>query len=104
MSIFHCSCGFAIDDPEAFADHLGWVFDRDDDIGTDGIPHAEIIRNNESSHLCVCGFSATDAVEFNDHLLLVVIPTDGIGIDGNRHVPEDMATPHHWYARRPAND
>jgi hypothetical protein len=39
MSRYHCTCGFAIDDPEALADHLGWVFDRDDDIGTDGTRH-----------------------------------------------------------------
>jgi hypothetical protein len=31
MSLFHCSCGHATDDPEDYADHLGWVFDPDDD-------------------------------------------------------------------------
>jgi hypothetical protein len=101
MSQFHCSCGFAIDDAEGFADHLGWVFDRDDDIGTDGSRHAEIGQANQSGHLCACGFGAGDPAEFNDHLLLVVIPADGIGIDGDRHVPVDLATPHDWYARRP---
>jgi hypothetical protein len=104
MSAFHCSCGFAIDDTEAFADHFGWVFDRDDDIGTDGNSHAEISHGNLPGHLCACGFTAADAAEFNDHLLLVVIPADGIGLDGDTHVPVGLSTPHHWYARRPTND
>jgi hypothetical protein len=103
MSFFHCSCGFAIDDAEAFADHLGWVFDRDDDIGIDGDPHAEINPSGLSAHLCACGFSVADPGEFNDHLLFVVIPVDGIGIDGNRHVLVDPATPRRWYARRPTD-
>jgi hypothetical protein len=101
MSVFHCSCGFAIDDCEAFADHLGWVFDRDDDIGIDGKPHAEVIHDDLPAHLCGCGFVAIDAAEFNDHLLLVTIPSDGIGIDGDRHVPVDTGTPLNWYARYP---
>jgi hypothetical protein len=100
MSRFHCSCGFAIDDTEQFADHLGWVFDRDDDIGTDGKPHAEIARKGPSGHLCSCGYSCPDPQEFNDHLLLVVITPDAIGLDGDRHVPLDTATPHSWYVRR----
>jgi len=104
MSQFHCSCGFAIDDAEGLADHFGWVFDRDDDIGADGGRHAEISHASPPAHLCACGFTAVDAAEFNDHLLLVVIPSDGIGIDGNRHVPVDLGTPSHWYARSPNND
>jgi hypothetical protein len=104
MSGYHCSCGFAIDDPDALADHLGWVFDRDDDIGTDGSPHAEISHPALPSHLCACGYTTTDAAELNDHLLLAVIPADGIGIDGNRHVLVDLATPRYWYAMRPADD
>jgi hypothetical protein len=104
MSAFHCSCGFAIDDAEAFADHLGWVFDRDDDIGIDGHSHTEIKSPKASGHLCACGISADDAHEFNDHLLFVVIPLDGIGIDGNRHVPVDTATPHSWYSKHLPND
>lgn len=103
MSAFHCSCGFAIDDAESFADHFGWVFDRDDDIGIDGNRHVEIGFANSSGHHCTCGFASTDAIEFNDHLLLMVIPIDGIGIDGGRHVPVDMASPHNWYAWRPTN-
>lgn len=104
MSAFHCSCGFAIDDAEAFADHLGWVFDRDDDIGIDGIRHAEVSHNNPPAHLCACGFTAANPVDFNDHLLIVVIPTDGIGLDGKKHVPVETATPGRWYANQPAED
>jgi hypothetical protein len=100
MSIFHCLCGFAIDAPEGIADHLGWVFDRDDDIGTDGNPHAEIINDNPPGHLCLCGFKATDPGEFNDHLLIVVITEDAIGIDGGKHTLVDSATPFRWYVRR----
>ena len=36
MSVFHCSCGFAIDDPDEYGDHIRLAFARDDDIGTDG--------------------------------------------------------------------
>ena len=104
MSALHCSCGFASDHAEAFADHLGLVFDRDDDIGADGSPHSEISHAGLPVHLCACGFSAASATEFNDHLLIVVIPADGIGIDGDRHVPVDLATPRQLYARRPASD
>jgi hypothetical protein len=99
MNIFRCSCGFVIDEAEGFADHLGWVFDRDDDIGTDGNSHAEISHANPPAHLCVCGFANASTVDFNDHLLLVVIPPDGMGIDGDRHVLVDLATPHQWYVR-----
>jgi hypothetical protein len=100
MSRFHCSCGFAVDDAESFADHLGWVFDPNDDIGTDGNAHAEISSSQPSGHLCVCGFAAPDTAEFNDHLLVVVIPSDAIGFDGDRHTPVDTATPIKCYVRR----
>jgi len=99
MSNFHCSCGFAADSPELFADHLGWVFDRDDDIGNDGKPHAEIIPGSTSAHLCACGFTATEAAEFNDHLLIMVMPMNAIGIDGKRHVPLDITAPDRWYVQ-----
>jgi len=104
VSNYHCACGYAIDDPEALADHLGWVFDRDDDIGTDGRPHAEISQPGRAGHLCICGYTTTDPTDFNDHLLIMVIPPDGIGIDGDRHVLVDPATPRHWYAMRPADE
>jgi len=104
MSQFHCSCGFAIDDPESFADHLVWVFDRNDDIGTDGHPHAEITHPNSSTHQCHCGYATTDPVDLNDHLLLVVIPPDNMGLDGARHVPIDPTTPSRWYVSRPADN
>jgi len=100
MSNFHCLCGFATDETESFADHLGWVFDPNDDIGNDGRPHAEISHGKTPGHLCACGFTAADAAEFNDHLLIVVIPSDSIGIDGERHAPLDTATPALWYVKR----
>ena len=100
MSKFHCACGFATDGTELFADHLGWVFDPDDDIGNDGRVHAEISHDGALTHLCACGFTAVEAAEFNDHLLIVVIPPDSIGIDGQRHAPLDTATPARWYVKR----
>jgi hypothetical protein len=100
MSRFHCSCGFATDGTEFFADHLAWVFDPDDDIGNDGRSHAEVSHDSAPAHSCACGFTAADAAEFNDHLLIVVIPPDAIGLDGDRHVPLDTATPAHWYVKR----
>jgi hypothetical protein len=101
MSLFHCACGHATDDPENFADHLGWVFDRDDDIGADGHTHAEITHPGPPAHQCACGHATSDPAEFNDHLLLMVIPPDGIGTDGARHIPVNPATPSHWYAHQP---
>jgi transposase InsO family protein len=35
VSRYHCSCGFAIDDPDEFGDHYRLAFAPDDDIGTD---------------------------------------------------------------------
>ena len=104
MSRFHCSCGFAIDDAQSFGDHLGLVFDRDDDMGTDGSPHAEIIHESPPGYLCACGFTSADTADFNDHLLIVVIPADDIGIDGDKHIPVDTSTPHNWYVRRAADE
>jgi hypothetical protein len=100
MSRFHCSCGFAVDEAESFGDHLGWVFDRYDDIGTDGNNHAEISDSNISGHACACGFVCPDAHEFNDHLLIMVITSDAVGLDGDRHVPVDTATSLSWYVIR----
>jgi hypothetical protein len=97
VSAFHCSCSFATDEAESFGDHLGLVFDRDDDIGTDGNRHAEIFHEGLPGHLCVCGYASADPQEFNDHLLVIVLTADGIGIDGERHVPVDTATPHRWH-------
>jgi hypothetical protein len=104
MSRFHCSCGFAIDDAESFGDHLGLVFDRYDDLGTDGSKHAELVHAGAPGYLCACGFATADRADFNDHLLIVVIPPDAIGIDGDKHIPVDTATPLHLYARRPTDE
>jgi hypothetical protein len=87
LSLFHCACGHATDDPESFADHLGWVFDRDDDIGTDGYPHAEVTHPGPPAHLCACGYTTNDAADFNDHLLCatrrtVVSPVQRVGMRG----------------------
>jgi hypothetical protein len=82
---------------------MGWVFDRDDDIGNDGSAHAEVTSGEISGHLCACGFATADTAEFNDHLLIVVIPPDAIGIDGDRHAPTETATPIKCYVRRIAD-
>jgi hypothetical protein len=100
MSRFHCACGFAADDTESFADHLGLVFDPNHDIGNDGRTHAEIGSDGAARHLCACGFAAADAAEFNDHLLIVVMPPDAIGLDGERHAPVETATPVLFYVKR----
>lgn len=99
MSRFHCSCGFAIDRAEEFGDHLHQVFDRDDDIGTDGQVHRELADTAPASHACACGFAASDLADFDDHLLLAFITHDGVGTDGERHVPEDPSSPDRWYVR-----
>jgi hypothetical protein len=102
VSALHCSCGYATDTANDFGDHLGFVFDPDDDIGTDGTAHAEIAHGGPPRHLCACGYGTQDTQDFNDHLLLAVLPPDAIGLDGARHVPVSTATPHHWYAHYPA--
>jgi hypothetical protein len=104
VSAFHCSCGFAADTPDDFADHLSWIFAPDDDQGTDVTRHAEIAGTTTRRHLCDCGYASDDPADFNDHLLLAVIPADAIGRDGQRHIPVNPATPHHWYARNPTAD
>ena len=48
---------------------MGLVFDRYDDLGTDGNRHAEVCHDGRP----------------------------GVGIDGARHVPVDTATPHRWH-------
>jgi hypothetical protein len=104
MSVFHCSCGFAADTSEDYADHLGLSFDPDDDIGTDGTAHAEITHGGPPRYQCACGYGTQDTPDFNDHLLLAVLPADAIGLDGNKHIPVNPITPHHWYAHKPSSD
>lgn len=93
MSVYHCACGFAINDAAEFADHLLEVFDRV--TGTDGRPHAELITGDDrdSRVVCACGFRADTGTELDDHLLLALIPPDAIGVDGQKHVPLDPSTP-----------
>jgi hypothetical protein len=99
VSAYHCSCGFAINDADEFGDHLREMFDRDDDIGTDGRVHAEVAGGDDRQQriVCACGFAAGDAAELDDHALLVLIPPDGIGNDEGKHVPVDPSTPDRWY-------
>lgn len=98
MSVYHCECGFAINDADEFGDHLREVFDRDDDTGIDGRVHAEVTPPGQRQPLvCACGFQSDGAPEFDDHLLLVRTPPDNIGNDGDKHVPVDPSTPLRWY-------
>jgi hypothetical protein len=100
MSVFHCSCGFAIDCAEEFADHLHQSFGSDDDIGTDGRIHYELADTGPAMHGCACGFATRGVAEFDDHLLMAFIAPDSIGSDGAKHVPADPSTPDRWYVRR----
>lgn len=102
MSLFHCECGFAINEAEEFGDHLRAVFDRGDDTGTDGIEHYE--RADTRVLSCACGFQPSDTAEFDDHVLLALIPPDGTGADGRRHIPVDHSTPERWYVRDDPDD
>ena len=104
MSRFHCSCGFAIDHADEYADHLHQAFARDDDTGTDGRVHRELADATQARHACACGFAASDTTEFDDHLLIMFITPDGTGTDGARHVPADPSTPDLWYVRRAIDD
>lgn len=98
MSIYHCACGFAIDEADEFGDHLRQVFERHDDTGTDGCVHVEVTPPGQRNPLvCSCGFRSDDTPDFDDHLLLVRIPSNSIGNDGEKHVPVDTATPVRFY-------
>ncbi len=100
MSLFHCACGFAIDEPDEYGDHLEAAFARLDDIGTDGRVHLELARTGPGRRTCACGFVADDAAEFNDHILMVFVTPDGIDNDGERHGLVDPSTPNRWYPRK----
>ena len=104
MSVFHCECGFAIDDADEFGDHLRQAFARDDDIGTDGLVHRELAGTGQARHACACGFATASMAEFDDHLLIMFIPPDGVGSDGHRHIPIDPSTPDRWHVRRATSD
>ena len=104
MSRFHCACGFAIDNPDEFGDHIRLAFARDDDIGTDGQVHADLAGGPARRHECACGFTTTDTPEFDDHLLIMFATPDGIGTDGQRHVPVDASTPDRWFVRKAVDE
>jgi hypothetical protein len=100
VSLFHCSCGFAVDDPDELGDHFREVFTPDDDAGTDGRVHAELADDAAqraghpaAAHVCSCGLATNDASDFDDHFLLAFIPPDHAGTDGRRH----PATPDRWH-------
>jgi hypothetical protein len=92
MSLFHCLCGFANDDPDEFGDHFRLAFMRDDDTGTDGTDHAEITSPGDPRNICSCGFASSDPRDLDDHFLLVFTPPDAIGTDGHKHIPADLAS------------
>jgi hypothetical protein len=104
MSLYHCACGFAIDDPTEFGDHLEASFARLDDIGTDGSVHLELGGSRAGLRICACGFTADDAPELDDHLLIVFVTPDGVGADGERHVLVDLSLRDHLYPRRGDED
>jgi hypothetical protein len=104
MSLFHCSCGFAVDDADEFGDHIRLVFARDDDIGTDGQGHVDLLGGAVGCHECACGLTTTDTPEFDDHLLIMFVTPDGIDIDGQRHVPVETSTPERWFVRKATDD
>lgn len=97
MSAFHCSCGFAIDDPDLLGDHLRAVFERPDETGADGLVHDELVLPDDPDRPpgvpCTCGHVCADAPDFDDHVLLKFTPPDGYGNDGCRHVLIDVSTP-----------
>lgn len=98
MSVYHCSCGFAIDDADELGDHLREVFGREDETGTDGRVHTEVTPEGQRQPLvCACGYHADGGREFDDHVLLAIVPPDSIGNDGEKHVPVDPSTPNRWY-------
>lgn len=109
MSRYHCSCGFAINDPAEFGDHYRLAFAPDDDTGTDGRVHVELADDHARNtgcypdtvplprHVCACGFATDNTPEFDDHLLIAFIPPNGIGTDADKHVPLDPSTPDRWY-------
>lgn len=82
MSQSTCSCGFAASDGDELADHLGEMFIPADDIGPDGVAHAEDAADNRA---CLCGLTGPDAAALDEHLLAVFTPADRIGRDGQRH-------------------
>jgi hypothetical protein len=107
VSLFHCSCGFAIDDPDELGDHFRQVFTPEDDAGTDGRVHAELADDSAqraglptAAHMCSCGLATDDASEFDDHFLLAFVPPDHAGTDGRRHSVVDPATPDRWHVAR----
>jgi hypothetical protein len=100
MSLFHCACGFSVDDPKRLGDHLEAAFARFDDIGTDGCVHVELVGSRAGVRICSCGFTADRAPELDDHLLMVFVTPDGIGTDGDRHVLIDPSSPDHLYPRQ----
>jgi hypothetical protein len=107
VSLFHCSCGFAIDDPGELRDHLGAVFIPDDDTDAEGRAHVELADEYarqaglpSAVHVCSCGLATDDTAEFDDHFLLAFFPPDSVGTDGLRHSVVDPATPDRWYFTR----
>ena len=111
MSLFHCSCGFAIDDPDELGDHFREVFTPEDDTGTDGRVHVELADDSAeragssvAGLTCPCGLVTGDASEFDDHFLLAFVPADHIGTDGRRHSVVDPATPDRWHVARSGDE
>jgi len=84
MSHSACSCGFTPPDGDELAEHLGEMFIPADDVGGDGVTHAEDGRA-VPGRACLCGFTNPSAGGLDAHLLATFTPAARIGRDGRRH-------------------
>ena len=86
-----CLCGYQAASAEDLGDHLAEVFTPDDDLGPDGVAHAELSRPGPDGTAweCLCGLAAIDRASLDAHLAQVFTPQDRTGRDGARHAPAD---------------
>jgi hypothetical protein len=103
MSLYHCLCGAATDDPDEFGDHFRFAFACTSDTGNDGLVHAEITSPGEARNVCSCGLATDDPRKLDDHLLIVFTTPDGVGADGLKHIPIDTAAPDRFQVTGPGS-
>jgi hypothetical protein len=82
MTAARCLCGFTGLADEELTDHLLQVFEPEDQIGNDGVPHEEHERLT-----CACGLTAGTPQELDAHFIKVFTPDEATGSDGQRHEP-----------------
>ena len=80
MTVYRCACGHEAAGAAELMDHLGEMFGAADDVGLDGVVHAEAVPSK-----CLCGLACSDAEELDAHLLAVFTPANTVGRDGVRH-------------------